>query len=101
MDRKTAVARIWRAARALTPPLAPQGAQDTPKAKGSRKKATRRQNAAPAQKGGREAREGSKKAEVLELLRRPDGATMGEIVSASLSQMQFQRTDEESGDRAA
>jgi hypothetical protein len=78
-DRKTAVARIWRAAQALTTPGAPQGAQGAPKAKGSKKKATSRKKAAPAQKGA--AREGSKKAQVLELLRRPKGATLAEIQS--------------------
>ena len=82
-DRKTAVARIWKAAQALTPPGAPQGAQDAPKGKGSRKKATRRQKAAPAQKGAKQAREGSKKAEVLELLRRSKGATLDEIAKAT------------------
>ena len=80
-DRKTALARIWKAAQALTPPGAPsgrqpgaavaQGAPDAPKAKGSKKKATSRKKAAPAQKG--EARAGGKKAEVLELMRRPKG----------------------------
>jgi hypothetical protein len=50
-DRKTAVARIWKAVQALT--------------------AT-----APA-------REGSKKAQVLELLRRPEGASLKEIADAT------------------
>jgi len=80
-DRKTALARIWKAAQALTPPGAPQGAQGAPKAKGSRKKATAAKKAAPAQKG--EARDGSKKAQVLELLRRAEGATLADIRSAT------------------
>ena len=80
-DRQTALARIWKAAQALTPPGAPQGAPDAPKAKGSRKKATSRKKAARAQEGGKQPREGSKKAEVLELLRRPKGATLQEIMA--------------------
>ena len=75
-DCKTALARIWKAAQALTPPGAAQGAPDAPKAKGSKKKATSRKKAAPA-------REGSKKADVLELLRRSDGATLAEIMKAT------------------
>jgi len=89
-DRKTALARIWKAAQALTPPGAPQGAPDAPKAKGSKKKATSAKKAAPARKGGKkarqggkEARDGSKKAEVLELMRRAKGATLAEIVKAT------------------
>ena len=73
-DRKTALARIWKAAQALTPPGAPHGAPDAPKAKGSRKKATSGKKAATA-------RDGSKKAEVLELMRRPKGATLQEIMA--------------------
>ena len=80
-DRKTALARIWKAAQALTPPGAPQSAQDAPKAKKSRKKATSAKKAAPARQGGQEARDGTKKAEVLELLRRPKGATIQEIMA--------------------
>jgi hypothetical protein len=82
-DRKTALARIWKAAQALTPPVAPQGAQDAPKAAKATKKATRRQKGAPAQKGGKQAREGSKKVQVLELLRRPEGATLADIMKAT------------------
>ena len=82
-DRKTALARIWKAAQALTPPGAPQDAPDAPKAKGSRKKATSGKKATPARKGGGEARDGSKKAQVLELLRQSDGATLKDIMKAT------------------
>ena len=62
-DRKTAVARIWKAVQVLTP--APKIVQD-PK---------------PAEE--KPAREGSKKAIVLEMLRRPAGATLAEIMAAT------------------
>lgn len=82
-DRQTALARIWKAAQALTTPVAPQGAPDAPKAKGSKKKATAAKKAAPARKGGKPPREGSKQAEVLELMRRSKGATLVEIMKAT------------------
>jgi len=72
-DRKTAVARIWRAVQALTPTATPQAAPVAPKQGRAAKEATR-----PA-----DAREGSKKALVLELLRRPEGATLADIMSAT------------------
>ena len=72
-DRKTAVARIWRAVQALTPTATPQAAPVAPKQGRAAKEATR-----PA-----DAREGSKKAIVLELLRRPEGATLADIMSAT------------------
>ena len=75
-DRKTAVARIWKAVQALTPTAAPQGAPDAPKAAKSRKGRTQEKDAAPA-------REGSKKAIVLEMLRRPEGATLADIQSTT------------------
>ena len=96
-DRKTALARIWKAAQALTPPSAPQGVTEAPKGKGSRKKATKGGKRATARDGGETGktakatsakkaaapREGSKKAEVLELMRRPKGATLQEIMKAT------------------
>jgi hypothetical protein len=102
-DRTTALAQIWKAAQALTPPVAPQGAHDAPKATRTPKKATQGGKRAPARKGGKkakaskatapkkaaprkggmEARDGSKKAEVLDLMRRPKGATLKEIMKAT------------------
>ena len=52
-DRKTALAGIWKAAQALTPPSAPQGATDAQKGKGSKKKATRRKKPPRARRGSR------------------------------------------------
>jgi hypothetical protein len=75
-DRKTAVARIWKAVQALTSTAAPQAAPDANKAAKPRKARTEEKGAAPA-------REGSKKAIVLELLRRPEGATLAVIMSAT------------------
>ncbi|MCS6954420.1 MAG: DUF3489 domain-containing protein [Bryobacteraceae bacterium] len=75
-DRKTAVARIWRAIQALAPTAAPQAAKGVPKATKPRKARTDDNGAAPA-------REGSKKAIVLELLHRPEGATLADIMSAT------------------
>jgi len=80
-DRKTAVARIWKAIQRLAPaPTAPtvdaQGAQGAPKKARSRKAATPDQQAAPA-------RQGSKKAQVIALLRRPEGATLADIAKAT------------------
>ncbi|MBS1877850.1 MAG: DUF3489 domain-containing protein [Acidobacteria bacterium] len=75
-DRKTAVARIWKAVQRLNVPAASQGADVAPKGKRSRKAATAA-DATPT------AREGSKKAIVLEMLRRPEGATLAEIMSAT------------------
>jgi hypothetical protein len=72
-DRKTAVARIWKAVQALTPVPAPQAAPVAPRKTKAATDATQPQD----------AREGSKKAIVLELLRRPEGATLPEIMSVT------------------
>jgi hypothetical protein len=78
-NRKTAVARIWRAIQALTPTPAQHAAEAVPKKAKTAKEAKPKGDAA----GPKEAREGSKKAIVLELLRRPEGATLADIQSAT------------------
>ena len=65
-DRKSAVTRIWKQIQYLKP------APPTP-AKTAKKAA----QAAP------DAREGSKKAQVLDLLRRTNGATLNEVMTAT------------------
>ena len=88
-DRKSAVARIWKAIQGLdgaapeTATAAQEAATPAPKAPkgGPRKvkatKTPKAKDAAPT------AREGSKKAIVLDLLRRKGGATLGEIAKAT------------------
>jgi hypothetical protein len=75
-DRKTAVARIWKAIQALTPTLEPSAAPVAPKKDKATKGATT-MGATPA------AREGTKKALVLDMLKRPEGATLSDIMSAT------------------
>jgi hypothetical protein len=75
-DRKTAVTRIWKAIQTLTPTPAPQAAPVAPKKAKAAKGATAK-DAAPT------AREGSKKAIVLEIIRRPDGASLKEIADVT------------------
>jgi uncharacterized protein DUF3489 len=99
-DRQAALAKIWEAAQALTPPNGAQAAHGAPKPKASKKKATPAKKTAPARKGakkvaksgkkaasankgGTEARDGSRKAEVLDLMRRKQGATLKEIMKAT------------------
>ncbi len=82
-DRKAAVARIWKAVQRLVTAPAPQAAPGAPKPKGSNRKATSAKKAARAQKGGQEARDGSKKAAVLDLMRRKQGATLAAIMKAT------------------
>src|ERR1035441_5142373 len=75
-DRKTAVTRIWKAIQTLTPTPAPQAAPVAPKKAKAAKGATAK-DATPT------ARDGSKKAIVLDMLKRPDGATLADIMSAT------------------
>jgi hypothetical protein len=75
-DRKTAVTRIWKAIQALTPAPAPQAASVAPKKANAAKGATAK-DATPT------ARDGSKKAIVLDMLKRPEGATLADIMSAT------------------
>ena len=74
-DRKTAVARIWKAIQALTPTPAPQAAPAAPDGRKAKRATT--SGAAP------KTRDGSKKAIVLEMLKRPDGATLKDIMAAT------------------
>jgi hypothetical protein len=75
-DRKTAVSRIWKAIQALTPAPAPDAAPAAPK-KAKAAKAITLKDAVPA------GRDGSKKAIVLGMLKRPDGVTLKDIMDAT------------------
>jgi hypothetical protein len=89
-NRKAAVARIWKAIQKLDSPAESEAAETAPQAttrapgvaKGARK-AAKPAKAATTTDGTPTAREGSKKATVLELLRRRDGATLAEIAKAT------------------
>ena len=74
-DRKSAVARIWKAIQALTPAPAQHATPAAPK----KAKATK----APTTDAARPPREFSKKAIVLDLLKRAKGATLKEIMAAT------------------
>jgi hypothetical protein len=83
-DRKAAVTRIWKAVERLARDVA-QPAADVAPVKGTAKKSpskrNRRHTARPgAKKSAAGARAGSKKGEVIDLLRRPSGATLAEII---------------------
>jgi uncharacterized protein (DUF1501 family) len=83
-NRKVAVERIWKAIQALSAKVAKQAAH-VATAKGMRKndaqKGKRRHTARAAAKvTGNFAREGSKKSEVIDLMRRSQGATLAEIM---------------------
>ena len=87
-DRKTAIARIWKAIQSLQPALEADGkaapAHDVATGRAAKSKATGkakgRKKTAP---DGQGAREGSKKAAILELLRKPDGATLKDLMAAT------------------
>jgi hypothetical protein len=83
-NRKVAVERIWTAIQVLLANLAKPAAHVAP-AKGKRKKdapKSKRRHSAPAAAKDpvNVVREGSKKAEVIDLMRRPQGATLAEIM---------------------
>jgi hypothetical protein len=64
----------------LSATVAPQSAPVAPKTKAATKKASPAKKPARAKQGATAAREGSKKAAVLALLRRKQGATLAEIM---------------------
>jgi len=83
-SRKGAVARIWKAVERLSPGVA-QAAEPVAPAKGTAKKSptkSKRRDTARvgAKRAANVAHEGSKKAEVLDLMRRSKGATLAEIM---------------------
>lgn len=80
-DRKTAVGRIWRAIQALTPTPA-QHAAPNPESNAAPKKAKAPKDTPPTD-GAKPAREGSKKAIVLDMLHRTEGATLADIMTAT------------------
>jgi Protein of unknown function (DUF3489) len=87
-DRKTAVTRIWSAVQKLEggePEAATEAATAKTAPKGAKgpAKQVKATNAAKTKHGAPTAREGSKKAMVLELLRRKGGATLAEIAKAT------------------
>jgi hypothetical protein len=98
-DRKSAVARIWKAIQSLDGGSAAEAATAAPKrankAKGAAKKGKKAKTAAKAPakaakgkpaKGGNKpaaARDGSKKATVLGLVQRKGGATLAQIMKAT------------------
>jgi hypothetical protein len=80
-DRKTAVNRIWRALQRLAP--AREQASPAPHAAPVAPKKARMPKEATAPSGSPSARPGTKTAIVLELLRRPEGATLAELMAAT------------------
>ena len=82
-NRKVAVERIWAAIQALLASVAKPASHVAP-ARGKRgkdaPKAKRRHTAPVAAKDAKVAREGSKKSEVIDLMRRANGATLAEIM---------------------
>src|SRR5512141_1925752 len=79
-DRKAAVARIWKAVTRLSPDVGAQAAHVAPvKAKKAPAKGKRRDGAHTRAN----LRQGSKKAKVLALLGRTEGATLAQLMKAT------------------
>jgi hypothetical protein len=75
-SRDKAVARIWEAIQTLVPDSGDPAASVAPKKARTRKRATAEGEPATT-------RAGSKTAQILELLKQPDGATLKDIMSAT------------------
>ncbi len=79
-SRKGAVARIWKAVQRLSPDVAQQAPPVAPAKPRSKKAAAKGKRPVRARHGADQARDGSKKAEVINLVRRAKGATLAEIM---------------------
>lgn len=76
-DRRSAVERIWKAVQRLSPVPAPQAgtvAAEEPEAETS---------SARSANANARVREGSKQSKVLDMMRRPEGVTLAEIMTAT------------------
>ncbi|OFW00551.1 MAG: hypothetical protein A3G20_03670 [Acidobacteria bacterium RIFCSPLOWO2_12_FULL_59_11] len=89
-DRKTAIARIWKAIQSLQPDASAESpekaapARDVATGRAAESKATRKaKGSKKAAANGQGAREGSKKAAILGLLRQPNGATLKDLMAAT------------------
>ena len=89
-DRKTAIARIWKAIQSLQPAASEEGhekaapAHDVGTRRAAKSKATRKaKGSKKAATDGHRPREGSKTAIILDLIRRPKGATLEELMAAA------------------
>src|ERR1035437_5886843 len=88
-DRKTAIARIWKAIQSLQPASAEAEetaapAHDVGTRRAAKSKATRKaKGSKKAASDGHGPREGSKTAIILDLIRRPKGATLEELMAAA------------------
>ena len=87
-DRKTAIARIWKSIQSLQ--AAPEveekaaPARDVATGRAAKTKATSKaKGRKKAATDGQGAREGSKKAAILALLRQPSGATLKDLMAAT------------------
>ena len=82
-DRKTAVKRIWAAIQKLDTPTPQETAPAAPLAADVAPKKAKATKAAKSKEGAAVPREFSKKAIVLEMLRRKEGASLAEIAKAT------------------
>ena len=81
-DRKAAVSRIWKAAQRLVPPVAQTSAPVAPVGKKSKNTSTAQAGRAKAPKKQKEP-QGSRKDQVVAMLRRKQGATLVDIMTAT------------------
>ena len=91
-DRKTAIGRIWKAIQSLEPAATPEApekdapAHDVATGRAAKSKAIPQGGTKGRKKAatdGQGAREGSKKAAILALLRQPNGATLKDLMAAT------------------